>query len=756
MRKLLDIRGSNFAYSKRGKLEKLICLDPVLLDIETSNNHAEKTEDLITWISSIQVYFRGCYFLLRTPEELMQFYLTLYEEYDLMQAPPHRDRIIYTFIHNSSYDLSYLIPYFREYLPAVQGEPQGLIDGNNKILTYTQGCLEFRCTHRLTGKSLAQWTKDLQVEHVKQVGLYDYDKIIFQDDELSEDEQAYDKNDVVGLYEALTKQNSLRKDTLATMPLTLTGYVRRDLRRCCLRSRYFRENYFLKSKLDHELFYAFLKSFSGGYTHNNRYYKNITVRVGDTVKFWDQEIKVNRIKHRDFKSHYPTQQTCYLMPIGSPQMIYDNSNDIRDTFSIDEILAYYPKFFTMSIIRFSEAKLSDNKISMPFMQFSKMQECEFERIVQDNGRVIFARGAWIMFLDNLTLQILNEQYDLQYEVIKVWKLKAGYMPSEIVSCIDNYFKGKSDQKNLVKELEDKYGKLDYRTFEANFHLMTNKSMLNSIYGCSATSPLRLSYEINDNMEYRIKEFFSTKEEIQTGLDKFYSNRNNFLPYQYGCITTASARFELYQYIKAIGYDKVLYCDTDSIFYIADDDTEKAVDDLNKEKRKTAHSVLLNNGKEEFYDEFTEEPELIAFRGLHSKCYGVVTKETPDVPSHLEITIAGVPPKSYICRDHENKPLYYTREQELSGMDKGVMLPPIMALEKLTDDFTFTVNTGISAVYIGAVGGIDGIRKPMKLEVDGHIVSTAGGCVLRKLKEKKVHDIGYDFSYELADLSAFGY
>lgn len=753
MKKLLDIRGSSFAYSKTGKL---VCLEPVILDIETSNNHAEKTEDLITWISSIQVFFRGCYFLLRTPEELIQFYKVLYDEFDLIQEPPHRDRCIYTYIHNSSYDLSYLIPYFREYLPRLQGEPEGLIDGNNKILTYHQYCLEFRCTYRLTGKSLETWTKELQVDHVKQVGLYDYDKIIYPDQELSAEEQAYDEADVRGLYEALMKQNKLRKDNLDTMPLTLTGYVRRDLRRNCLKNRYFRENYFLKTKLDDELYYAFLKSFSGGFTHNNRFYKGITIKVGDTVKFWDEQITVKKIKHRDFKSHYPTQQCCYQMPVGKPQMIFDNSNDLRDAISIEEILDYYPKFFTMSIIRFTEAKLSDNKISMPFMQFSKMQEVSFDRIVQDNGRVVFARGSWIMFLDNLTLQILNEQYDLQYEVIKVWKMKAGKMPAEILETIDKYFKGKSDQKALVRELEDKYGKLDNRTFEANFELITFKSLLNSIYGCSATSPLRLSYEINDNMEYRIKQFYSTKEEIQAGLDEFYSKRNNFLPYQYGCITTASARLELYQFIKAIGYNKVLYCDTDSIFYIADDDTEKAVEALNKEKRKTAHHVTLNNGKEEYYDEFTEEPELIAFRGLHSKCYGVVTKATSEVPSHLEVTIAGVPAKSYIGKDHKDEPLYFTREAEISEANKGVILPPILALDNLTDDFTFTVNTGISAVYIGATGGIDGIRKPTILDVNGHKVSTAGGCVLRKLKEKKVHDIEYDFSYELADLNAFGF
>lgn len=747
MRKLIDVRGSKFVYAKN----KLICLDPVCLDIETSNNHADKVEDLVTWISSIQVYFRGCYFLLRKPEELIAFYNYLYAELDLMQQPPHADRIVYTYIHNSSYDLSYLIPYFQEYLPKIDGQLQGLIDNRNKILTYTQGCLEWRCTFRLTQLSLATWTKEMNVEHRKKVGIYDYDRIIYQDTELTDNEQAYDRNDVLGLFEALMKQNEMNKEDITQMPLTLTGYVRRDLRRACLKNKYFRQNNFLKTRLDYELYYAFLKSFSGGFTHNNRYYKNITIKAGDTVRFMNKDIYVPIIKHGDFKSHYPTQMTCYDFPIGKPQMIYDSMTGIRDPMTIEEILDYYPQFYTMSIIRLYKAELISPDISMPFMQYSKCQECSFFQLYQDNGRITYARGQWIMFLDNLTLQILSEQYDLEYEVLKVWKMKAGKLPKEIIDTIDKYFKGKSDTKQLYNELEEKYGVTDNRTFEAGYRLSTNKKMLNSIYGCTATNPLRLSYEIRDNMEFRIKEFYSSKEEITAGLDKYYSKWNNFLPYQVGCIVTARARFELYEFIKAVGYDKVLYCDTDSIFYIGDDETIQAINALNEQKRKTAHSVILDNGKVEYYDEFSSELDCVAFRGLHSKCYGLITADKEE----LKITIAGVPPRSVVGMTDDDKPIYLTREQEMQEMQKGVPISPYMALDKLSDDYTFYINTGLSAVYIGATGGIDGLRKPTIINIDGHEISTAGGCVLKRLESKKVHDIEYDFTNELADLNAFG-
>lgn len=738
MPKLIDIRGITFAYAKN----KLVCLEPICLDIETANNHAEKVEDLITWISSIQIYFNGCYFLLRKPEELMKFYKYLYDELELIQEPPHVERRLYTFIHNASFDLSYLIPYFREYLPYVDGEPQGIIEGNNKILMYSQGCLEFRCTYRLTGKSLAKWTNELQVEHAKKVGLYDYEAIIYQDSILTSNMEEYDKNDVVGLYEALMKHNELHGDDLTKMPMTLTGYVRRDLRRACMRNHYFRQKYFLKNQLDDELYYACLKSFAGGFTHNNRFYKNITVRVGETYQYFNERIKVKAIGHADFKSHYPSQMTCYPFPVGRPQLIYENTD--RRTMTIEDIIALYPKYYTMSVVMFYRAEINDKRVSMPFMQYSKCHDAgqtKFDNVLQDNGRIICAKGKWIMYLDNLTLQILKEQYDLEYQIIKVWQFKAEKLPDEIIQTVDKYFKGKTDKKALVKELEEKYGKTDSRTFEASFDLMTLKVLLNSLYGCCATNPLRTTYKITDNMEFRIDKIHGTQEEIKEGLNEFYSKRNNFLAYQFAWAVTSLSRFELYKFIRAIGYNKVLYCDTDSAFYIKDTKTEKAIKRLNDEHRKTAHFVILESGKKEYYDSFEPEPDCLAFRGLHSKCYGVVTEHG------LELTIAGVPARTLIGMDENNEPIYLTREQELQGDEKD----PIKALDKLQDEFTFTVNTGLSACYIGAVGGLDGIRKPTILNVNGHEISTAGGCVIKKLKEKKVHDLEYDYTYEFPDI-----
>jgi hypothetical protein len=227
------------------------------------------------------------------------------------------------------------------------------------------------------------------------------------------------------------------------------------------------------------------------------------------------------------------------------------------------------------------------------------------------------------------------------------------------------------------------------------------------------------------MEFSYKKTYITQDEVEAGLEEFYTGKNNFLPYQIGCVVTSLARLELYQFIKTIGYERCLYCDTDSIFYISDNDTEKRIEALNKSLRATAHAVTLANGKLEYCNEFTAEPDCIAFKGLHSKCYGVVTAKG------LEITIAGVPARTIIGMEGD-KPIYYTREQELAGEEKD----PVKALDHLTDNFEFKINTGICALYIGAEG-YNTVREPKVLFIDGHEIHTAGGCVLNKLDSKRV-------------------
>ncbi len=713
------------------------CLEPILLDIETYNNKSDDTNKLETHMTSCQILFGDEYHLFRTPEEVVDFFLSLYKRYRLYPSKDLKKRMI-IYVHNLSYDITYLLPYFERYLPDFGLGSFGIIPKMNKFITYVRGSFEFRDSYVLSGSSLDKWSKDMQIAHPKKTGTYDYDKEHFQDDDLDETEQEYDKTDVVALQECIYKTLEVYGDDLSTIPLTKTGYIRRELRRSCVNDKEYRQKYFKAMQVDTETYKALRAAYAGGYTHNNMYKRDTLV--------------TGLIGHRDFKSHYPTQMTCGKFP-GKLEKIYD-INMCEYPMTIDEVLSYTPEFATLVTIRIFEAKRKSKEITMPFLAV-----CHGENdldgnttILPDNGRILTmkAETGMVYNFTEYDLMIINDQYHLEYQIEKVWRAPVLYLPKCITNVIDNAFKGKSEKKALLKQCEDAYGENDPRTREAAFDCQLFKATVNGIYGCCATDPLRDCYEVRpDDLSLVLKQCYTTDDEITDGLTDFFKKRNNFLPYQWGVWVTAMARYELYEYITTIGYDKCLYSDTDSIFYIKDEDTEKRIEALNAEKRKTAHYVTLDNGKREYYDEFTPELDCLAFKGLHAKCYGVVNKEYinkkgEQMPPELKLTIAGVKASTTWM---ENGVSYrMTREDELADGEKDLF----KALDKLTFGSEFRRNAGTTAVYIGAQG-MGSAREPMQLVVkdkngNEHIVSTAGGCVIRKTEKKVIRKMPFEEEY----------
>ena len=738
-----------FVHKRRSKIT--YSDKPMFLDIETSHNH--DPENPICWIVSIQVLFDDAYHLFRTPEEFIEYISDLSKR---MKLSSERRLVIY--IHNASYDLSYLLPYIQKFYPG-KDERHCIMHGEHKIIQYYQGGLEFRCSYLLSGVSLEKWSDEMNIKHKKQVGLYNYDAIIYQDSELDVDSLTYDEYDVLAMQECFEKQLEAHGDYIASVPLTSTGYSRRLLRTNCEQDKNYRQEFFLDNMLDIDSMLMSLEGYAGGYTHNNRYKKS-TVQISYTMQ---DGILKGRIKHRDFRSHYPSQLRKYPMPWGRPELYYD----IRDhasyfalhnhDISIDEIIDMYPDYFCMCAIRIDGMILKDMKITMPFMQRSKMKDMDVKRYLCDNGRLVTCIGSFTTYVDNLTLKILRQQYNFDYTIIQVYRFKTKSCPKPIADTIDKLFKDKSDYKIIWKKCQKEYGEFHEKTIEAAFRLLQSKKLLNSIYGCLATMPLRNEYDLDFehyNQDTGELDPFLVVNELKTrglkeeALTDFYKKRSSFLHYPVGVACTAAARYELYEYITTIGYDKVLYVDTDSIFYLTDAETEAKVEALNAEKNKTAPFITNINGEKIYYDVFEEEPNIIAFKGLHSKCYGYITEA-----NEMKLVVAGVPEKTLIGLK-EGKPIYLTREEEIKGITtelklgtykedkrkhKGKFLNKkirrnIDFLNRLYDNKEFKVNTGVTARYI--------VSEPHIEEVNGHNVSTAGGCIINKLESKLVHDMDF--------------
>ena len=716
-------------FISKGKFSKIKTLDtPIYVDTETSWNH--DPDEPITWIVSIQVCFNGKTYFFRRPMEFIEFLSGIVQTYNI-----NTERRILIVIHNQSYDLSYLLPYIQLYLP-YKDERSCILSDSNKIVNYRQGGLDFRCSYILTQKSLEKLGEQFNVAHKKKVGLYDYDSIHFQDDNFTQNEIDYAIYDVISLAECFDAQMKLHGDNTATVPLTHTGYIRRKLRLSCRKDRYYRERYFTKTKLNADSYLFCRGAYSGGYTHNNR---NMRERV---IKPSDYGMKY--LKHRDFRSHYPTQMRIHDQPLGKPQIYYDitdaSSRLLNPDISIDEILSLSPRFTTITALAINKCTLKDKNFPMPIMQKSKLHfeenEVHLFKVWADNGRVrtITCKDPnkyCILYVFNQTLELLQKQYNIDGIICKVYRIQNKPLPKCISDVIDDLFRSKSDLKYKVKECEEKFGTFAEETYNAKAELMLSKSLLNAIYGCCCFDPVRDNYDIDyeKNDPVFVTNRTDTPEEIQKALDDYYKSRNNFLPYPLGCAITEWAKYELFEYAEIIGFENILYCDTDSIFYLSNDEIEKRVEVLNAKKQKTAPYVVDSKGKRIYYNVFEEEPDLLAFKGLHSKCYGVVAKDKNGDPE-LQLTVAGVPAKTLI-KMVKGKHVYLTREAEISKRCKD----PFRALDRLEDNFTFHVNTGTTCKYT--------THKPEIIEIDGHIIETAGGAIIQRLTGKQVKNMDLD-------------
>lgn len=645
---------------KKGK--RLYYSKAIYLDTETAHNHNE--EQPKGWISSWCFAYEDDVVCGRKPSELLKCLDRIVK----INNEPDAKHII--FVHNLSYDLVYL---FKSLIEQYGKEFDCLAIAPHKFITFTINAFEFRCTYKLSNKSLEKWSNDLNVKHKKKVGTYDYDKIIYQDTPLSFQEWKYQIYDVLALKECVEKQNEIYGYNLATMPLTSTGYIRKDIRN---ESRKDKKNYdnFVKTALDERTNELCVREFSGGMTHGNRFLKAKTIiflehyrgKCRKGIAFKELSISHDTIyhffyhyaRHRDFRSHYPTQQRNYrCFPVSKFAWIYSKKDNIR----MDDIFKTFDTKCSLIEITFKNLRVK-KEITIPFAQYSKFYQGRrvHTNFVTDNGRILEMNGISTVVLTEYDLLIIKEQYTFQYRIENVYQARKDFLPKFMINSVDKYFLGKSHYKNVVQELKEQGYKEDSdEIFNANMDLMKSKNGLNGIYGCTATAIVREEYKpplIGENWRTQTK---SAAEQLEA----YYKNRNNFNRYQFGIYTTSLARYELYEYIKTIGYENVIYCDTDSIFYHSSHAIEKRIEELNEKKHLQAIEnkafVTMENGKQIFYDVFEDEKEEIyQFRFLHSKCYAY--KENGE----LHCTIAGVTQRS---RDYLNDGI--TRVKELGNINQ---------------------------------------------------------------------------------------
>lgn len=429
--------------------------------------------------------------------------------------------LLVVWVHNLAYEFSFLSGLY----PFTNDEVF-FRDVRKPIYCRMFDTFELRCSYIQTNLSLSALCKQTGVKQKLSGQKYDYDKIRFPWSPLSDFEQEYTTVDVESLVQAMKYRIQRGGDTLQTVPLTSTGYVRRECKEA-LKTQFLD----LREMKPGEKEYRLLrKAFRGGNTHANRYFVN---QIIDDVYSYD------------ISSSYPTQQLTQLFPVKPFRWL-----EIKDRTCVKRIERVFTfiglGYAVVGTYQFKNMRLKNHREPIPYISLSRCQAMGNDDIemILDNGRILQCAYMEIS-LTEIDLQIVLDQYTYDaFDVMECMVAQKDYLPESYRSVIQEYY----NKKTALKGDNSEDGKYMY---------MKSKNMLNAVYGMSATDPVHQDIYYQDG-DYKV----STYEDFtQDELLKLLKNAS--FPYQWGVYTTAYARKQLQDAIKLCG-DKIIYCDTDSV------------------------------------------------------------------------------------------------------------------------------------------------------------------------------------------------
>lgn len=540
-------------------------------DIETSK--IEKSNDeyegfLYHWqfcINGIVIFGR----------DWLQFARLIYYLKDILQLSNNKKLVVY--VHNLSYEFHFLYNLF--YISDVF-----CLDKRKVLKCILDDFIELRCSYYLSNMNLSKFIENTpNTQHIKALGDLDYSKLYLPSTQLSCKENGYCFNDVCGLFECIRER--LQEFNLNQIPLTSTGYVRRECRKNMNKNLNNRK-IFEKIALNQEVYDLLRDCFRGGNTASNRYHTNVIL---------------DNVSSYDMTSAYPYVMLSEKYPMS--KFIY------YDLESFKELDYYNKRYCTIGYYYFSNIKLKNN-IPIPYIPISKcLTVVKDEDLIVYNGRLISSSGIKIA-LTNIDYEIIKNQYDFDYDDLRVenfYFARKGFLPKELRETIIEYY----ELKTQLKGINDK-----------EYEYMKSKNKLNSLYGMIVT-----------NIQRKEILFDSEKDEVfsygEKGLlEDYYNSRNNFLSYQWGVFVTAYCRRNLQLALNGIGLD-VVYCDTDSVKYLNNHDEVFNNINYNMLKYCKEHDILnyaRRDNKKYYLGVYDFEGTYQKFKTLGAKKYAFLKND----------------------------------------------------------------------------------------------------------------------------------
>lgn len=522
--KVLKIVRKNFRFVRKGKIRYFNV--PISFDIETSNfyENEEKRSCMYCW--SFCIY--GISIFGRTWQEFTYLLKDLVNILDL-----NYNKRIVIYIQNLNFEFQF----FRCLLDL---DKVFAIGNRAPVYAITQQGIEFRCSYFLSGYKLGTIAKNLiNYDFKKMIGDLDYSLVRHPETPMKEKEINYSIIDtkIVVAYIAEKIENG---ETIATIPLTKTGYVRNFIRNNCFYEngkcaknsnkrriyKKFIDNLKIRDLKEYQMF---RRCFAGGFTHANPF------RVNKIIGIYDYCDIKGIMSSADLTSDYPSQMIAFKYPMSSGRHI-----EISGQSDFENRLKNYCCIFDITFYNIRPKVFFDNYISK-----SKCFNCE--NVFALNGRVVNA--------DKITMTITEVDYEIIDKFYTWDNISIGefvefdkwYLPKDIILSILDLYEKKTKLKG-VEGMETEY--------------LSNKEMINAAYGMIACH----ADIIPENYEYDVIRHEWIDLEITDtikAIENYNKNPKRFTFYPWACYVTAYARRTLLNAIYNIGNDYV-YSDTDSV------------------------------------------------------------------------------------------------------------------------------------------------------------------------------------------------
>ena len=506
-------------------------------------------------------------------------------------------------------------------------------DKNKPMVVRTCEHIEWRCSWMLSNMSLDKFCKNSKgcIFWKKDGSAFNYEKFRLPITPLEPFEEEYCYCDVRGLCECI--YSLMEDDDLGSIPMTSTGYVRREFRDVMKKNPNNRK-LFEKLRLTTSQYKLCKEAFRGGNTSSNTLY--VDEILDDVDSF-------------DIQSSYPAAMLLDKFPMTKFMKVTIDSRAKFDRY-INEKACLFRVVCDDIIVK--------NLRTIPYIARAKCTKVVGGRY--GNGRVLSAKRIE-MALTDVDWKIIQDHYDIRggMVVTEMYIAEYGYLPLDFRMKLLEYFTMKCQLKHKLETMEQQG--LAHTSEYADTKYLYNKfkNRINASYGMMVTDIASPEIIFEDG------EWDSCDLDLDSALEKYYKSYNSFLSYQHGVWVTANARKRLQDMLDVVDIDCV-YIDTDSIKCVGDYKELFARANIRHyEYMKTVsgiNPIVTIAGKNYYIGDWEYEGRYKRFKTIGSKKY-IVEKENGKV----ELTLAGV------NKDKGSK--WFADRGGCDAFNKGVVLKP---------------------------------------------------------------------------------